>query len=177
MLFWILVVLIGIQRLIELSVSRSNQRRLIKQGAHLISDDGYYRLVFVHSAWFLGMGLEYSLADWAGTWDGTQALLGTYAVAETVRLWAIVTLGKRWTTRVVVLPDVSPIEYGPYRWLRHPNYIAVFIEMLALPSAFGLPVAANLVALGKIAALRKRIRVEEATLYYTTEDENNSIIT
>jgi methyltransferase len=163
-LLWILVGLIGLQRLGELALNRRNQDRLLDRGARLVEDDGYRAIVLVHASWFAGLGLEAAWGPWTGTWAGTWPLLGAYAVAEVLRLWTMGTLGERWTTRVIVIPGADPIEEGPFAWLDHPIYLAVTVELIALPLAFQLWGTATVIGVGNLLALRRRIAIEEAAL-------------
>lgn len=163
-LLWVLVAVIAVQRVGELALNRRNQRRLLARGGRLVDDDGYGWLIAVHAAWFLGIVIEAALAPWAGAWGATWPLLGLYAAAEALRLWTMITLGERWTTRVIVIPGAEPIDEGPFRWMDHPIYRAVSIELVALPLAFALPVTAIVVGLANAVALRSRIRIEEDAL-------------
>lgn len=163
-LLWVLVTLVGLQRVGELALNRRNQRRLLARGGRLVEADGYRRILGVHVAWFLGLLVEGALGPWAGAWQGTWPLLALYGLAEALRLWTMRTLGERWSTRVIVLPGAEPIEEGPFAWMDHPIYVAVTIELLALPLAFGLPATAIVVGLANLLALRGRIRVEETAL-------------
>jgi methyltransferase len=167
--FWWIVAFVGVQRLIELVVSRRNLSRLLDRGGRLIEGDGHRAIVAVHVAWFLAMGAEHVLASWSGWHAATVPLLGGFVLAEGLRLWAIGTLGERWTTRVVVV-DEPPVEAGPYRWLAHPNYVAVWIELVVLPLAFGLWITAAGIAVAKTLALVRRIRREEAAWARLTRD-------
>lgn len=163
-LLWAIVAFVALQRAAEVALNRRNQRRLIEQGARLVEEDVYPWLVAIHAAWFLGLLLEGLWAPWAGTWAGTWPLLGLYLLAEILRGWTMVTLGERWTTRVIVLPGAEVIREGPFRWMDHPIYRAVTIELVALPLAFSLPATAVLVGVANALALRRRIRIEEQSL-------------
>lgn len=163
-----LVAVVAVERVVELLVSRRNQARLVDEGGILVEDDGYRAIVAVHAAWFAGLVLEGALAPWAGAWPGTVPLLAALAVGEALRLWAIGTLGRRWTTRVVVVPGESRVTGGPYRWLAHPNYVGVVAVLVALPLAFGLWVTAGVVGAAKLVALLRRIRREEDAWRGTT---------
>jgi methyltransferase len=90
--------------------------------------------------------------------------LGVVVTAQTLRYWAIATLGWRWNTRIVVVPGAAPVTGGPYRWVRHPNYVAVIAEMIALPLVHGAWLTALLFSLGNSWLLRVRIRAEERAL-------------
>ena len=94
------------------------------------------------------------------SWTMLVALVGTM----TLRYWAIATLGERWNTRVIVVPGLEPVRTGPYRWIRHPNYVAVAIELFALPLIGGCYVTALCWGTANLFLLRHRIRVEEEAL-------------
>lgn len=170
-LVWGLVAATGVERLVELIVSRRHQERLVSQGARVVEDDGYRAIVAVHVAWFAGLIAEVAWAPWAGTWAATWPLVGVWVLAEGLRLWTIATLGERWTTRVVVVEDAALVRSGPYRWLDHPNYVAVSIQLAALPLAFGAPTTAVAVGAANVWALRRRVRVEETAL--TSRDQGS----
>lgn len=163
-LAWLLLGAIAVQRLAEVAISRRNQRTLLERGARLVEGDAYPWIATVHVLWFPATAAEILWAPWAGAWAGTWPLLAAYAAAEVLRVWAIRTLGPRWTTRVVVLPDENPVQAGPYRWLDHPNYAAVAVELAALPLAFGAPATALAATTANGLALRRRIEIEEAHL-------------
>ena len=81
----------------------------------------------------------------------------------------IASLGRRWTTRVIVLPGAAPVARGPYRWLRHPNYLIVVLEIAVVPLALGLPLFALVFSLANAALLAYRIRVENQALAWATQ--------
>jgi methyltransferase len=90
--------------------------------------------------------------------------LAAALLAQGLRWWAVVSLRGRWTTRIVVLPGATPVTGGPYRWLRHPNYLAVVVELLAVPLIGGAVVTAAAATLGNAALLAVRIPAEERAL-------------
>ena len=90
--------------------------------------------------------------------------LALFAALQLARFWVLVTLGPRWTTRIIILPGVPLITTGPYRWLSHPNYAVVAAEIAVLPLVFGLPAFAAGVCLLIAAMLAWRIRVESRAL-------------
>lgn len=155
-----LVGVLGLERLVELVVNRRNQERLLEEGGRLVEGDGYRAIVAVHAAWFVGVTVEATWAPWAGLWRASLALAGLAAAGEALRLWAIGTLGERWTTRVVVVPGEEPVREGPYRVLEHPNYVGVALVLFAVPLAFGLWVTAVAASVANALALRYRVRVE-----------------
>ena len=91
-------------------------------------------------------------------------MLALVALTMTLRYWAISTLGRRWNTRVVVLSGRPLVHHGPYRWMRHPNYLAVVVEIAAVPLIYGAWWTALAFSAGNLLVLRTRLRVEEAAL-------------
>ena len=94
---------------------------------------------------------------------GWVALVGALA-AQALRYWAITTLGQRWNTRIIVLQEAEPVTGGPYKYLKHPNYSAVVLEMICLPLIYGSFLTAVIFSLGNAAILFVRIRAEEEAL-------------
>jgi methyltransferase len=91
-------------------------------------------------------------------------LLLLYALLQPVRLWVMASLGRFWTTRILTLPGAPLVKTGPYRWLRHPNYLVVAAEIAVLPLAFGAVAMAVLFSLGNLALTLRRIAIEERVL-------------
>jgi len=160
----LLVAVVAVERLVELGIARRHAARAFAEGGVEHGRAHYPFMVALHIVLLAGALLEPALFDRpfvaARFGFGVLALL----LAAGIRLWVIRTLGWRWTTRVIVLPGRPLVAAGPYRFLRHPNYLAVAIEVAALPlatGAWGTAVAAGLL---NAALLAVRIRVEEAAL-------------
>lgn len=149
---------VTLQRLGELVLARRNTARLLAQGAHEVAPGHYPLIVAVHAAWIVGL--------WIFAWDRPPQLgwLYLFALLQGARFWVLATLGSRWTTRIVVTPGETLVRRGPYRFLKHPNYVVVAGEIAVLPLAFGLPVFALLFSLLNGAALWVRIRAENRAL-------------
>ena len=157
-LYWI-VLAVGVQRLAELALSRRNERRLIALGG-IESGAGHYPiLVLLHTAWLVSMPLTLP-ADGAVDWR----LIGLFAALQLGRYWAIASLGIHWTTRIIVIPGSALVLKGPYRFLRHPNYVIVAAEIAVLPLAFGAWTLTLGFSLLNGLVLAHRIRVENAAL-------------
>jgi methyltransferase len=163
---WAYLALLGLvagERGAELAVSSRNARRLLARGGKE-TGRGLYKVMVVFHALFLPMLALAAIArpapppSWA--W---LAVIGAFA-AQALRWWAVRTLGVRWSTRVIVLPGEPPVTGGPYRFLRHPNYLAVILEMACLPLAWGLWRLAILFTEGNAVMLLLRIREEERAL-------------
>jgi methyltransferase len=157
-LYWTLG-LVALQRLIELAHARRNTVRLRRLGA-VETDAGTYPLfVLLHAGWLTSLAVfvpPATLPDWP--------LLGVFGVLQLARVWVIASLGGYWTTRIVTLPEAPLVRTGPYRYLRHPNYLLVVAEIAVLPLAFGaVAIAATFSALN-LMLLARRIRIEERVL-------------
>ena len=159
-----LMALLGLERGAELLLSSRNARRLLARGARE-EGQGLYRAMVAAHALFLAAGPVEVLVRrrrFPGPlgWLWLAAALG----AQGLRWWAIATLGERWSTRVVVPPGAAPVSSGPYRYLRHPNYLAVVIEALAVPMVHGAWITALAFSLTNAALLSARIPLEERAL-------------
>lgn len=156
----VVVLLVAAQRLAELAVARRNTARLLAQGAVEHGRGHYPLIVLLHTAWLLSLPLVVPADRWPDPW-----LLGLFILLQPMRVWVITSLGGRWTTQVIVLPGAEPLRRGPYRWLRHPNYLIVAAEIALLPLAFGAWAHALLFSVLNAAVLAWRIRVEDAALH------------
>ena len=155
----IVTLLVALQRLAELGYARRNARRLLAAGGVEHGADHYPLFVLLHGTWLVALFVLVPAAapvDWG--------LLGLYGLLQLGRLWAIASLGRRWTTRVIVVPGAPLVTRGPYRFLRHPNYLVVALEIPVLPLAFGAWQIALAFGLTNLALLAHRIRVESRAL-------------
>jgi len=159
-----LLVLVALERGVELALSSRNGRLARTRGA-VETGQGHYPVMSVfHGAFLVACALEVVLLDrpFPGVvgWIAFAVLLA----AQALRYWAVATLGWRWNTRIVVVPGAAPVTDGPYRFVRHPNYVAIIAEMLALPLVHGAWLTALVFSLGNAWLLRVRIRAEERAL-------------
>ena len=160
---WVWVAL-AVERGVELVVSQRNLRWSRARGG-VEWGAGHYRwMVLLHMAFLLGLAVE---PRWLGAAPSpvVSAIGAVGAVgAQALRWWCITTLGPRWNTRVVIVPGLSPVVAGPYRWLRHPNYVAVVLEGVALPLLGGAYLTGVVFTVLNAWLLTVRIRVEDAAL-------------
>lgn len=169
-LYTALIALVGVERLVELRLSVRNAKWAFERGAVEYGQGHYPFMTVFHTAFLVACVVE----PWAlerpfvSPW-GFVAL--AFAVgAQLLRYWAITTLGTRWNTRVIVLPKGEQlVSGGPYQFVRHPNYVAVCVELLALPLIHGAWVTAVVFTIGNALLLRVRIKVEETALGLRTE--------
>ena len=158
----VILTLVTVQRLGELILARRNTLRLLARGA-TESGAGHYPLVVaLHAAWLAGL--------WLLAWDRPTNLgwLVAFLLLQMLRVWVIASLGDRWTTRIIVLPDAPLVQKGPYRFLPHPNYVVVAGEMLVLPLVFDLTAFGLIFFLLNALVLWVRIRAEDAALGRTS---------
>jgi methyltransferase len=155
------VVILGLvtaQRLGELIVARRNTRRLLAAGGIERGAGHYPLMVALHAAWLLGL--------WVLAWDRpvNLAWAAVYVLLETLRAWVLASIGRRWTTRIIVMPGEALVSKGPYRFIPHPNYAVVVGEIAVLPLIFGLTAYAAVFTVLNAALLWVRIRTETAAL-------------
>ena len=154
----IILALVTLQRLGELWLSNRNTQRLLAQGAQEHAPEHYWWVVAIHVLWLVVLWVLAPGRPIDGFW------LAMYVVIEIARIWVLASLGPRWTTRIIVLPDADLVRRGPYRWVNHPNYLVVVAEIAVLPLVFGLWQVALVFSLINAAALYVRIRHENRAL-------------
>ena len=159
-----LILLVIFQRLTELRLAKRNERLARAAGAIEVGAGHYPWMVVSHTLFLISCVLEVWLLERPFVPRAAGAMLLLLAVATGLRYWAITTLGERWTTRILVRPGVPLVSEGPYRWSRHPNYLAVVIEIVALPLVHGAWLTATVFSIANAALLTVRIRAENAAL-------------
>jgi methyltransferase len=154
----VILALVTLQRLGELVLARHNTRALLARGGLEIGARHYPLIVAVHAAWLIAL--------WMFGRDQEVDLLALalFIVLQGLRVWVLVTLGARWTTRIIVLPGEKLVAAGPYRYLSHPNYVVVAAEIAVLPLALHLPAIAMLFTILNAIVLTIRIRAETRAL-------------
>lgn len=158
---WLAVVVLGVvtlQRLAELRIADRNSRRLLQEGAVEYGRGHYPFIVALHMLWLA------ALWWWAPGQPIDLRLLVVFVLLQLGRVWVIATLGDRWTTRIIVKPGAPLIRSGPYRFLRHPNYFIVTLEIAVLPLVFGLGQIALIFSVLNAIILAVRIRAENRAL-------------
>jgi methyltransferase len=153
-----LLAFVTLQRLVELPIAHANRKRLLAAGGYEVGAGHYPLLVAVHAAWlaslwWLAPGRPIHLPFFA-----------LFVLVEFGRIWVLRTLGRRWTTRIIVVPGENLVASGPYRFADHPNYLVVIGEIAVLPLVFGLWQVAAIFSLLNAAVLTVRIRTENAAL-------------
>jgi methyltransferase len=152
----VVLVLVTLQRLSEVVIAQRNTRALLAAGGVETGAAHYPVMVLLHASWMVGL--------WWFGWSAAlnMPLLILYGVLQLFRVWILLTLGRRWTTRIITVAGEKPVTHGPYRIFRHPNYVLVALEMPLLPMVFGLTWFAVLFGLLNLAMLAWRIHAEES---------------
>ncbi|MGI9157750.1 MAG: isoprenylcysteine carboxyl methyltransferase family protein [Marmoricola sp.] len=162
--FTFLVALVGLERLAELVVSTRNAAWSIERGGRETGQGHYPAMVVLHTALLVGALVEAwvrrpfvpALLAWS--------MLVLVLASQALRWWCIGTLGRRWNTRVIVVPGMAAVSRGPYRLFSHPNYVAVVVEGFALPLVHAAWLTALVFTIANAVLLTVRIRVENAAL-------------
>jgi len=155
-------------RLAELRIADRNRARLLARGGVEASPGHYPFMVLLHTLFLFACPLEVWLLDRPFIPPLAASMLALFLLAMALRWWVIRTLAGRWTTRIVVLPGAPPVTGGPYRWIRHPNYVAVCLEIAALPLIHTAWLTALVFSVANAVLLRVRIRAEERALAAST---------
>ena len=157
-LYWT-VGLVALQRILELAFARHNTAKLRRLGAMEADAAGYPFFVLLHASWLASLAL-FVPATAPPYWP----LLGVFALLQLGRIWVILSLGSCWTTRLVSLPNAPLVQTGPYRYVRHPNYLLVIAEVVTLPLAFGAVAIAATFSAFNLVLIARRIRIEDGVL-------------
>lgn len=159
-----LIAAVALERLVELVVSKRNLAWSLARGGTEHGFGHYPFMVVLHVGLLVGCVLEPLLLDRPFLPALGWPMLAVVAAAQALRWWCIVTLGPQWNTRVIVIPGASRVVAGPYRWLPHPNYVAVVIEGFALPLVHTAWLTSALFTVLNALLLRTRLRVENTAL-------------
>lgn len=154
----LLLAAVTLERLGELWLANKNTRALLARGAIEVEAAHYPLIVVLHAAWLAGL--------WLLGWSEVLRLewVAVFAALQVLRVWTLSTLGRRWTTRIIVVPGETLVSAGPYRFLKHPNYAVVIGEIAVLPLCLGLPLYALVFSIANALVLTIRIRAENAAL-------------
>ncbi|GAB4553774.1 MAG: isoprenylcysteine carboxylmethyltransferase family protein [Geothermobacteraceae bacterium] len=159
---WFYLLLL-VQRLAELCLCARNRAAMVRQGGHEIAPESYRWMVALHAGFYLVLLLEawpFRIPADLLTWS----MLGLWLLVQGMRYWVIASLGRLWTTRIMVVPGARLIHTGPYRFLRHPNYLVITLEFAIVPLLLRAPLTLLLFGFANLAVLRQRIALEEEAI-------------
>lgn len=162
--YTIVIVALAIERCFELWLSRRNASWAKRQGAVEYGAEHLVWMKLLHTGFFVGCISEVWLLSRAfDVWLGVVCLI-VALLAQGLRYWAIASLGRRWNVAVIVLPGVPAVTSGPFRWLRHPNYVAVVAEGVAVPLMHSAFITAGVFSCLNAVLLTIRVNCEERAL-------------
>ncbi|HZG01422.1 MAG TPA: isoprenylcysteine carboxylmethyltransferase family protein [Chitinophagales bacterium] len=153
----------------ELFIAKRNEVWLRANGAIEHGKSHYKFIVMLHTFWFVSMLFEYWYYNGLAETEPKAVnfiLLGIFAVLQLMRVWVLTSLGKYWNTKILVIPNAQLVARGPYKFIKHPNYVVVVLELLVLPLAFDLIITAALFSVLNAAVLYVRIKEENKALGY-----------
>lgn len=163
-LYTAFVLAVGVERLIELAISRRNARWSFERGGVERGRGHFPFMVVLHTGLLVGCVAEVWVLERAFPSALGWAMLALAVACQGLRYWVISTLGPRWNTRVIVVPGLPRIDGGPFRYLRHPNYVAVAVEGIALPMIHGAWLTAAVFTVLNAGLMVVRIRCEDTAL-------------
>jgi methyltransferase len=152
----LLLVYVTLQRLVELVMARRNTRKLLAGGAYEAGAGHYPVMIALHATWLLTL--------WFFGWNRTlvPGFVAFFIILQIGRYWVLRTLGERWTTRIIITPWAAPVTSGPFRFVRHPNYLIVAFELPCVSLALGLLWHALAFGTLNLMMIAWRIRSEDA---------------
>lgn len=162
--YFAFLALVAAERLHELRLSKRNAAAALARGGIEAGREHFGRMRALHAGFLVACALEVVLLQRPLDVRLAAPMLALALAAQALRYWAIATLGPRWNVRVIVMPGEPVVTGGPYRWLRHPNYLAVVVEGFAIPLIHGAWWTAGIFSVLNAFLLRARIRVEERAL-------------
>ena len=163
-LFRILVVFTIVQRLLELVLAKVNESLLIRSGGLIVKETNYIFMVLLHTSWLLVLSYFAFFSPIVLEPVVATVALAFFLLGQTIRVVAIFTLGKKWSTRIMVRPGGKVVTKGIFKWIRHPNYVGVILEIAALPLFARLYVVALVFSILNLITLFLRLKKEEETL-------------
>jgi methyltransferase len=163
-LYLALLALVAIARLAELQISWHHQQELAQRGIEKRADPGFRWMVALHIGILAGAAVEVvtlhrPFLPWLAA-----AMAVLFILATALRWWVIRVMGSHWNVEVMMSGRLGVVSDGPFRWVRHPNYLAVFVEMAALPLLHSAWITATAAIAGNILILQHRLRIEEPVL-------------
>ncbi len=167
---YVFISIVIFQRVVEIIIANRNAKWMINQGGYEVGREHYKYIVLLHTFFFLSLLLEVSVSRPSFT-SWVIAPFVFFLLAQIGRVWALSSLGSFWNTRIMVLPGAKVIAKGPYRYMRHPNYVIVAMEILLLPLIFQAYWTAFIFSLLNALVLKVRIKVEEQALLAATNYE------
>lgn len=168
MLFFIIIFLVILQRIIEVFIAKRNEKKMLALGAYEVGSSHYPYMVALHVSFFVCLIAEVFIFNHSISPLFPLFLL-IFLFVQALRIWCLTSLGKFWNTKIIILPGANVVKTGPYLFIRHPNYVVVCIEIALLPLMFQAYFTAICFTLLNLAMLSVRIPLEEKALMEATD--------
>jgi methyltransferase len=167
--FYIIFTLIVMQRLCELYIAKDNEKWMKARGALEFGQAHYPFIVLLHTAFFISLFGETVVMEhtFSSLW---KLLLPVFIILQIGRIWSLFSLGRFWNTKIIVLPSAQAVRKGPYKWIKHPNYCIVALELMVIPLLFQAYITFGLFTLLNCVMMMIRIPAEEKALLHLAEE-------
>lgn len=162
--FYLIITFIICQRLVELYIANKNEKWMLARGGIEVGNEHYKLFILLHVTFFIILIYEVHNIVTAQSVAFNIYFFFLFVIAQIMRVWCIVSLGKFWNTKIIVLPKVVMIKKGPYKYMKHPNYLIVFVELFTIPAMFGAYITAILFPILHLLLLTIRIPAEDRAL-------------
>lgn len=163
MLFYIVIGFVILQRLVELVIAKRNENKSLAAGGIEYDKKGYSVIVIMHVMFFISLIAEYFFLKHTLN-EFWIIFLVLFILAQCLRYWAITSLGSMWNTRIIIVPGSKIVKYGPYKYFKHPNYMAVITELAVIPLMFSCFITAVIFSSLNLFLLKRRIEIEEKAI-------------
>ncbi|WP_257131667.1 isoprenylcysteine carboxyl methyltransferase family protein [Bacillus sp. AFS017336] len=164
----IIFLFIIIQRVVELGIAKNNEKKLKQRGAIEFGQAHYKYFIILHSMFFLSILIENYFVQYVEI-EFFTFLLILFIILQLARVWVISTLGERWNTKIIILPNEKLVKDGLYKYIKHPNYIIVTVELLVIPIMFHAYITTVIFSICNLMLLKVRIREENKALLQSIE--------
>lgn len=168
MLLWVILIIVILQRLSELLVAKRNERWMKSKGAKEFGQRHYKYMVLIHIGFFVSLIAEFVFFK-KTIHPYWLILLSCFIFVQLARVWVIASLGKYWNTKIIVLPGIHVVKKGPFKYIKHPNYLIVTIELIILPLLFQTYITLVVFFILNQLILAVRIPLEESALRANTD--------
>lgn len=160
-IFWLIFIFICLQRIVELVIAKRNEKWMLQRGGVEWGKEHYKWFIVVHTMFFFSILIEVSLRDFPML---NGYVFAIFVILQIARVWCIQSLGRYWNTKIIILPNRTLVSRGPYKYVKHPNYIIVGMELFIIPLLFGAYITAFLFPFFHILLMTIRIPSENEAL-------------
>ncbi|MCG5105198.1 hypothetical protein L3V42_16840 [Oceanobacillus sp. APA_J-5(13-2)] len=172
-IFWWIFIFIALERIVELVIAKRNEKWMLERGGVEWGRGHYKWFIVVHLLFFISILLEVTVRDYSN-FVLNSYVFALFLLTQAARVWCIQSLGKFWNTKIIILPDCPLISRGPYKFVKHPNYIIVGVELFIIPIMFGAYFTAFLFPILHLTLMTVRIPMENRALAELKKERDES---